>query len=46
VQGLIESTYGDREHPKEDVLAELAPLLRKLVARGGGAGRWRAQGIG
>lgn len=32
---LIESTYGDREHPKDDVLAELATLLRKVVARGG-----------
>ncbi len=32
---LIESTYGDRTHPKDDVPAELAPLLRKVVARGG-----------
>ncbi len=32
---LIESTYGDREHPKEDVLAELGPALKKLAARGG-----------
>ena len=32
---LIESTYGDREHPKEDVLAELGPALQKLVKRGG-----------
>ncbi|MES2879094.1 MAG: MBL fold metallo-hydrolase [Pseudomonadota bacterium] len=32
---LIESTYGDREHPKEDVLAELAPALQKLAQRGG-----------
>ena len=32
---LIESTYGDREHPKEDVLAELAPALKRLAARGG-----------
>lgn len=32
---LIESTYGDREHPKEDVVAELAPALQKLVKRGG-----------
>lgn len=32
---LIESTYGDREHPKEDVLAELGPALRKLAKRGG-----------
>ncbi len=32
---LIESTYGDREHPKEDVLAELAPALKRLAKRGG-----------
>jgi metallo-beta-lactamase family protein len=32
---LIESTYGNREHPKEDVLAELAPALKRLAARGG-----------
>ncbi len=32
---LIESTYGNREHPKEDVLAELAPALRRLAQRGG-----------
>lgn len=32
---LIESTYGDREHPKEDVLLELGPALLRLAARGG-----------
>jgi len=32
---LIESTYGDREHPQEDVLAELGPALKKLAHRGG-----------
>ncbi len=32
---LIESTYGDREHPKEDVLAELGPALQRLAKRGG-----------
>ncbi len=32
---LIESTYGDREHPQEDVLAELGPALKRLAARGG-----------
>ncbi len=32
---LIESTYGDRTHPAEDLLAELGPVLRKVVARGG-----------
>ena len=32
---LIESTYGDRQHPKEKLFAELGPLLHKLAARGG-----------
>ena len=32
---LIESTYGDREHPSEDVLAELGPALKKVASRGG-----------
>jgi len=32
---LIESTYGDREHPREDVLQELGPALKKLASRGG-----------
>ncbi len=32
---LIESTYGDREHPHEEVLAELGPALQKLAHRGG-----------
>jgi metallo-beta-lactamase family protein len=32
---LIESTYGDREHPHEDVLAELGPALHRVCARGG-----------
>ena len=32
---LIESTYGDRTHPREDVLAELGPALQKLAKRGG-----------
>jgi len=32
---LIESTYGDRIHPKEDVLAELAPALQRAAKRGG-----------
>ncbi|MDP2371917.1 MBL fold metallo-hydrolase [Rhodoferax sp.] len=32
---LIESTYGDREHPKEDVQAELGPALQRLAKRGG-----------
>jgi metallo-beta-lactamase family protein len=32
---LIESTYGDRQHPSEDVLAELGPALQRVAARGG-----------
>ncbi len=32
---LIESTYGDRSHPVEDVLAELAPALQRVAKRGG-----------
>ncbi len=32
---LIESTYGNREHPHENVLAELAPALKRVAARGG-----------
>ncbi len=32
---LIESTYGDREHPREDLLAELGPALQRAAARGG-----------
>jgi metallo-beta-lactamase family protein len=32
---LIESTYGDREHPREDLLAELGPALQRVAARGG-----------
>lgn len=32
---LIESTYGDRIHPQENLLAELGPALHKLAKRGG-----------
>ncbi len=32
---LIESTYGDRIHPAENVLAELAPALQRVAHRGG-----------
>ncbi len=32
---LIESTYGDRHHPPEDILAELGPALHRLAGRGG-----------
>jgi len=34
---LIESTYGDREHPHDDLLAELATALSRVAARGGTA---------
>ena len=32
---LIESTYGDREHPQENLNQELAAALKKVAARGG-----------
>jgi len=32
---LIESTYGDRTHPADNLLAELGPALHRLAARGG-----------
>jgi metallo-beta-lactamase family protein len=32
---LVESTYGDRQHPQEDILHELAPALQRLAQRGG-----------
>ena len=32
---LIESTYGDRAHPQDNLLAELGPALQRLAARGG-----------
>ncbi len=32
---LIESTYGDRQHPAGDVASELAPALQRLAVRGG-----------
>ena len=32
---LIESTYGNRTHPPENVFAELAPALQRLAKRGG-----------
>ncbi|MDM7941840.1 MAG: MBL fold metallo-hydrolase [Hydrogenophaga sp.] len=34
---VCESTYGDRDHPDEDVLAELGPALSRVAARGGSA---------
>ena len=34
---ICESTYGNREHPVEDVLAELGPVLQRCAARGGTA---------
>jgi metallo-beta-lactamase family protein len=32
---LMESTYGNREHPKNDARPELAKIIRETVARGG-----------
>jgi metallo-beta-lactamase family protein len=32
---LVESTYGNRRHPPDTLLAELAPALRRVAARGG-----------
>lgn len=32
---VIESTYGDRLHPPEDLMAELGPALQRVAARGG-----------
>lgn len=32
---LVESTYGDRQHPQEDILQELGPALQRLAQRGG-----------
>lgn len=32
---LIESTYGNRQHPQDKLFAELGPLLQKLAKRGG-----------
>ena len=34
---VCESTYGDRDHPEEDILGELAPALQRVAARGGTA---------
>ena len=34
---IVESTYGDRQHPKDNLVDELAPLLTKVAARGGTA---------
>lgn len=32
---LVESTYGNREHPHADLEAELGPALKRAAARGG-----------
>ena len=32
---LVESTYGDRQHPVEDAEQKLGLIVRKTVARGG-----------
>jgi metallo-beta-lactamase family protein len=34
---LVESTYGDRDHPADTLAAELAPALQRVAARGGTA---------
>ena len=34
---ICESTYGDRTHPEENLLAELGPALARVAARGGTA---------
>ena len=34
---IIESTYGDRNHPAADLVDELAPVLERAAARGGTA---------
>lgn len=31
---VVESTYGDRSHPREDLEAQLAPILRTACGRG------------
>ena len=32
---LVESTYGDRQHPTQDALQELGTALKRVAARGG-----------
>jgi metallo-beta-lactamase family protein len=32
---LVESTYGDRLHPKEDMIARLGAIVRDTIGRGG-----------
>ncbi|WP_119966729.1 MBL fold metallo-hydrolase [Simplicispira lacusdiani] len=32
---LVEATYGDRQHPQEDIVQELGPALQRLARRGG-----------
>ena len=32
---VVESTYGDRLHPREDVLGQLAAIINRTAARGG-----------
>ncbi|TSE19905.1 Ribonuclease [Tepidimonas alkaliphilus] len=34
---VVESTYGNRQHPDTDLIEELAPLLARVAARGGTA---------
>ncbi|TSE22208.1 MBL fold metallo-hydrolase RNA specificity domain-containing protein [Tepidimonas aquatica] len=34
---VVESTYGNRQHPDTDLIEELAPLMARVAARGGTA---------
>ncbi|MEN9904537.1 MAG: hypothetical protein RLZZ555_1102 [Pseudomonadota bacterium] len=34
---IVESTYGDREHPRQGLVDELAPVLERVIKRGGTA---------
>ena len=34
---IVESTYGDREHPDQSLIDELAPVLQRVTQRGGTA---------
>ena len=34
---LLESTYGDRTHPADNLASELGPVLQRVAARGGSA---------
>jgi metallo-beta-lactamase family protein len=34
---IVESTYGNRQHPAQDLIDELGPILARVAARGGTA---------